>query len=157
MEADFEKLDGVSEVESGYVGGSIENPTYEQVSRGQTEHVEAVRIHFDPAVVSYTQLLDHFWKNVDPTVADRQFCDRGRHYRTAIFPLSEEQAEIAQSSKQAIIDSEQVPRVLTTIQPTDVFWLAEDYHQDYYKVNPLRYNYYRFACGRDRRLEELWG
>lgn len=157
MEADFEKLAGVREAISGYAGGKIDNPTYKQVARGQTTHVESVRIVYDPAVVGFEQLLDHFWKNIDPTVDDRQFCDTGRHYRPVIFYRNAEQKAAAEASRQAIIDAGRVSPIKVTIEPVDRFWVAEDYHQDYYKKNPLRYNYYRFACGRDARLEELWG
>lgn len=157
MEADFEKLDGVSEVVSGYIGGEMESPTYKQVAYGKTQHVEAVRIDYDPAVVSYEQLLDHFWINVDPTVDDRQFCDTGRHYRPAIFYQSDAEQSAAEASRQAVEDAGKVQPIKVTIEPAGKFWVAETYHQDYYKKNPLRYNYYRFSCGRDARLKELWG
>lgn len=157
VEADFEKLDGVSEVVSGYIGGEIENPNYKQVSSGRTRHVEAVRIEFDPAKVSYAQLLDHLWVNIDPTVDDRQFCDTGRHYRPAIFAIDEAQRETALASRQAIIDAGKVAPIKVPVETAGRFWDAEDYHQDYYKKNPIRYQFYRTGCGRDRRLAELWG
>ena len=157
MEADFEKLDGVSEVVSGYIGGNEQSPTYKQVASGRTSHVEAVRIDYNPTVVSYAQLLDHFWVNIDPTVDDRQFCDVGRHYRPAIFYQSDAEQSAAEASRQAIEDAGEVTPIKVTIEPAGQFWVAETYHQDYYKKNPLRYNYYRFACGRDARLKALWG
>ena len=156
-ESDFEKVEGVSEAVSGYIGGSVENPSYEAVSAGGTGHTEAVRVEFDPSVVSYEELLDVYWRNVDPTTDDRQFCDRGRQYRPGIFPLNTTQREAAVASRQAIIDAGEVSPVLVEITPAGTFYEAEQYHQDYYKKNSLRYRYYRFACGRDARLEELWG
>ena len=157
MEADFEKLTGVQEVVSGYAGGTVQNPTYKQVAYGKTDHGDAVRITYDPSVVDFDALLAHFWKNIDPTVDDRQFCDTGRHYRPVIFYLDEDQQQAAEASRQAIVDAGEVSPIKVTIESVDQFWVAEDYHQDYYKKNPLRYNYYRFSCGRDARLKELWG
>ena len=157
MEADFEKLPGVGEVVSGYIGGSTESPTYKQVSRGATQHVEAVEINYDPSQVSFEELLDHFWVNIDPTVDDRQFCDTGRHYRPAIFYQGDAQQAAAEASRQAVIDAGEVSPIKVTVEPAGQFWVAETYHQDYYKKNPLRYNFYRRSCGRDARLEALWG
>lgn len=156
-ESDFEQVDGVSEAVSGYIGGEVDNPSYQAVSAGRTGHTEAVKVFYDPDVVTYDALLDVYWRNVDPTTDDRQFCDKGSQYRPGIYPLDDAQMRAAQASKQAIIDAGEVSPVLVEIEPATTFYLAEDYHQDYYKTNSLRYKYYRFACGRDRRLEELWG
>ncbi len=156
-ESDFEKVEGVSEAVSGYIGGSVENPSYHAVSAGETGHTEAVRVEFDPAVVSYEELLDVYWRNVDPTTDDRQFCDKGSQYRPGLFPLNDAQETAAQASKQAVIEAGKVSPVLVEITSGKTFYRAETYHQDYYKKNPLRYRYYRYACGRDARLDELWG
>lgn len=157
MEADFEKVDGVRAVVSGYTGGTEKNPTYKQVSSGRSQHVEAVQIDYNEEKVSYEELLKIFWVNVDPTVDDRQFCDTGRHYRPAIFYLNEEQKDAARQSKQDIIKNSGISPILVTVEAVTQFWPAEQYHQDFYKKNPVRYKYYRFGCGRDRRLKELWG
>lgn len=157
MEADFEKLTGVRSVESGYTGGQLKNPTYKQVARGGTGHVEAVLIDYDESQISYSEILDHFWINIDPTVDDRQFCDSGRHYRPAIFYQSDQQRLIATQSKQAIIENSGISPIKVTVEPATKFWIAEKYHQDFYKKNELRYKYYRYRCGRDDRLEALWG
>ncbi|MEO6353284.1 MAG: peptide-methionine (S)-S-oxide reductase MsrA [Oxalobacteraceae bacterium] len=157
VEADFEKLPGVIKAESGYTGGRVENPSYEQVSSGGTGHAEAARITYDPSKVSYPQLLDYFWHHVDPTVKDRQFCDVGAQYRTAIFYQDEAQHRAAQASKAALEKSGRLPQIYTEITPAGRFYLAEEYHQDYYKKNPVRYNYYRLTCGRDNRVAEVWG
>lgn len=157
MESDYEKLNGVSEVISGYTGGTEPNPSYQQVSSGSSRHVEAVQVRYDPTLISYEQLLDYFWINVDPTVDDRQFCDGGRHYRPAIFVRGDAQREAAQASKAGIEEAGNVQPIKVTIEDAGRFWPAETYHQDYYKKNPLRYNYYRYSCGRDARLEQLWG
>ena len=156
-ESDFEKLPGVVSAESGYTGGRTENPTYEQVSAGATGHAEAVRLRYDPERVSYEQLLAHYWRNVDPTVKDRQFCDHGTQYRSAIFYLDEAQRRAAEASRDALLASGRFERIHTEIVAASTFWPAEEYHQDYYKKNPLRYGYYRHTCGRDARLEALWG
>ena len=156
-ESDFEKLPGVISAESGYTGGRTENPSYEQVSAGATGHAEAVRLRYDPARVSYEQLLAHYWRNVDPTVKDRQFCDHGTQYRSAIFYLDEAQRRAAEASRDALLASGRFERIYTEILPASTFWPAEEYHQDYYRKNPLRYNFYRHTCGRDARLEALWG
>jgi peptide-methionine (S)-S-oxide reductase len=156
MEPPFEKLGGVVSVTSGYTGGQKPNPTYEEVSAGATGHAEAVEIVYDPQKVSYAQLLDVFWHNVDPTQADGQFCDHGRQYRTAIFTHDEEQRRLADESKKQVQARFPKP-VLTEIVPASRFYPAEEYHQDFYKRNPVRYYSYRAGCGRDRRLKELWG
>lgn len=155
MEPPFEKLDGVISVISGYTGGTKKNPTYEEVSAGGTGHTEAVKIEFDPQKISYKKLLDVFWKNIDPAAKDRQFCDSGSQYRSGIFYLSEEQKKEALESKKGL--EKKFPAIYTEISPAGDFYPAEEYHQDYYKKNPIRYKYYRHGCGRDRRLEELWG
>jgi peptide-methionine (S)-S-oxide reductase len=156
MEPPFEKLDGVVSVTSGYTGGPKKNPTYEEVSSGGTGHAESVEIAYDPAKVSYQKLLDVFWHNVDPTVKNRQFCDVGEQYRTAIFYKGEEQKRLALESK-AAIEKAKGFKVQTQIVMATPFYPAEEYHQDYYKKNPVRYKLYRYNCGRDQRLEQLWG
>lgn len=156
IEKDFEKLPGVIEVESGYTGGKIKNPTYEQVSSGSTGHAEAVRVHFDPKKVSYEKLVDYFWHHIDPTVKDQQFCDIGNQYRSAIFYQGEAQKAIAEASKAALDKSGKLRYNYTQIVPASTFYLAETYHQDYYKKNPIRYAYYRKSCGRDARVNEIW-
>jgi peptide-methionine (S)-S-oxide reductase len=158
MEAPFDKLPGVISVTPGYSGGDQKNPTYEQVSAGGTGHAEAVQIVFDPAKTSYAKLLYIFWHNIDPTAKDRQFCDVGSQYRSAIFYQNEEQKRTALQSKTALEKNKLFKgAVVTEIMPAGEFYPAEQYHQHYYKKNPLRYNYYRSSCGRDRRLKELWG
>ena len=156
-ESDFEKLPGVISAESGYLGGKTVNPTYEQISAGSTGHTEGVRVVYDPAQVTYSQLLEYFWRTIDPTVKDQQFCDRGSQYRTAIFYDSEDQRKLIEASKQAILSAGKVKVIHTQIVPTSMFYAAESYHQDYYKKNPVRYKYYRTSCGRDARLEQIWG
>ncbi|PKO52887.1 MAG: peptide-methionine (S)-S-oxide reductase [Betaproteobacteria bacterium HGW-Betaproteobacteria-20] len=156
-EADFEKLAGVVMAESGYTGGQLENPTYEQVSRGSTGHAEAVRVTYNPKLVSYAQLLDYFWHHIDPTVKDQQFCDVGSQYRSAIFYQDESQKKAAEASKTALERSGKLAHIYTEIVPASRFYIAEGYHQDYYKKNPIRYRYYRNGCGRDARISEVWG
>jgi peptide-methionine (S)-S-oxide reductase len=195
VEADFEKLPGVIKAESGYIGGHVANPSYDQVSAGITGHAEAVRITYNPAKVSYQQLLDHFWRNIDPTEKDGQFCDLGPQYRTGIYYLDEAQRTAAEASKIAIersgvllhvqpivrVDRKSYPAefqleairnaekeashsaknlkpgtIFTEILPATIFYLAEEYHQDYYKKNPVRYRFYRTQCGRDARLAHVW-
>ncbi len=157
-EADFEKLPGVIKAQSGYSGGDEVNPSYEQVASGQTGHIEAVRVIYDPKKVTYPQLLEYFWRTVDPTDSGGQFCDRGPQYRTAIFVKSEQERAEAMASKRQLEQSGRLKKaVVTDILRLSAFYAAEDYHQDYYKKNPLRYRYYRNGCGRDRRLQELWG
>lgn len=158
IEADFEKVAGVLNVTSGYTGGRIANPTYKQVSAGGTGHAEAIRVVYDPDVVSYEELLEVFWHNIDPTVVDRQFCDRGDQYRSGIFYHDEAQREAAEKSRAGLEETKPFPEpIVTEITAANAFYPAEAYHQDYAKKNPIRYAYYRSSCGRDRRLAELWG
>lgn len=157
-ESDFDKMPGVIETTSGYIGGHVENPTYEQVSAGNSGHIEAVRVRFDPSKTSYAQLVEAFWPTIDPVTANAQFCDRGPQYRSAIFYSNAEEQQLAEASKTALDKSGRLPApVVTEILAASTFYPAEDYHQDYYQRNPLRYNYYRNGCGRDQRLEQLWG
>jgi peptide-methionine (S)-S-oxide reductase len=157
VEADFDKVPGVISTTSGYINGTVKNPSYKQVSAGGTGHAEAVEIVYDPAKVSYAKLLDVFWRNIDPLVKDKQFCDTGDQYRTGIFYLDEEQKKLAEETKKKVA-AKFAPRVVyTEITKADTFYPAEDYHQDYYKKNEARYNFYRWNCGRDQRLEQLWG
>jgi peptide-methionine (S)-S-oxide reductase len=158
MEPPFDKLDGVISTTSGYTGGHKKSPTYREVSRGGTGHAEAVQVIYDPERISYTELLDTYWHNIDPTSANGQFCDRGDPYRSEIFYHNEAQLQLAVSSRQALEKSKpfREPVVTGISQATD-FYPAEDYHQDYYQMNPVRYTFYRYGCGRDKRLEELWG
>jgi peptide-methionine (S)-S-oxide reductase len=156
MEPPFDKLDGVVSTTSGYTGGHTAHPTYEQVSAGTTGHTEAVEIAYDPRKVTYAQLLEVFWRNIDPLTADRQFCDVGSQYRAAIFWHDQSQRRQAEETKRAVAQRLQKP-VVTEIVAASTFWVAEEYHQDYYKKNPLRYKFYRAGCGRDQRLEAIWG
>jgi peptide-methionine (S)-S-oxide reductase len=156
-EADFEKLPGVIEAQSGYTGGKEPDPTYEQVSNGHTGHAEAVRVTYDPARVSYAQLVDYFWRTIDPTVKNRQFCDIGSQYRSAIFYMDEAQRQVAQASKAALEQSGKLSQIHTEIAPAGRFYPAEEYHQDYYQKNSVRYHFYRLSCGRDARLKSIWG
>ena len=157
VEADFEKLPGVIGAESGYTAGKKPNPTYEQVSAGGTGHTEAVRVTYDPARVSYAQLVDYFWRHIDPTVKDRQFCDSGNQYRSGIYWQNEAERKLAESSRDALLSSGQFKEIHTEIIAATAFYPAEEYHQDYYKKNPIRYSYYRNGCGRDARVQQLWG
>ena len=158
MEPPYDKLDGVISTTSGYIGGSKANPTYEQVSSGSTGHAEAVQIVYDPKKVSYEKLLDVFWHNVDPTQKDAQFCDHGTQYRTAIFTHDASQKRLAEASKAALEKSKPFKgEIVTPVVDATTFYPAEDYHQDYYIKNPVRYKYYRTGCGRDNRLTDLWG
>lgn len=159
MESEFEDIDGVIDVVSGYAGGRVPNPTYEQVSTGRTGHFEVIEVTYEPGRVDYGRLLSIYWSNIDPTVDDRQFCDVGSHYRTAIFVANREEREAAERSKQVI---ERHPRfagvpIHTEIRDSAPFWRAEEEHQDFSKRNPMRYYSYRSGCGRDARLRELWG
>ena len=154
IESDFEKVRGVSEVISGYAGGTSDNPTYKNHSAAG--HLEVAEILYDPAVVSYEQLLETYWRTVDPTDDGGQFCDRGHSYTTAVFALDEEQAKLAEASKKKAAEA-LGQSIVTPIREAATFYKAEDYHQDYYKRNSVRYKYYRWACGRDARVEELWG
>lgn len=158
MEPPFDKLDGVLSTTSGYTGGQQPDPTYKQVSAGTTGHTEAVQIVYDPQKISYQQLLDVFWRNIDPTTPDRQFCDTGSQYRSGIFYHDDSQKQAAEESLRKLKQTKTFPEpIVTEITAAGTFYPAEDYHQDYYQKNPLRYTYYRFACGRDKRLDELWG
>ena len=157
MESDFEKVPGVIDAVSGYAGGTVVNPTYEQVSAGGTGHLEVVKVIYDPAKVSYATLLDYYWHHIDPTVKDRQFCDVGNQYRSAIFVETPAQRATVEASKAALLKSGPVKQIQTEILPLTKFYPAEEYHQDYYKKNPLRYAYYRHGCGRDARVAEVWG
>ena len=157
VEADFDKVPGVLSTTSGYIGGSVPNPTYEQVSAGGTGHAEVVRVVYDSSKVSYRDLLAFFWRNIDPLTANAQFCDRGSQYRSAIFYLDEEQRRLAEASKAEMVQRFKPRPVFTEIAPAMEFYPAEDYHQDYYRKNELKYKFYRWSCGRDARLEEVWG
>lgn len=156
MEGPFEALDGVVSVTSGYTGGRERAPTYEQVSAGETGHAEAVRVIFDPARIGYARLLEVYWHNVDPTQAGGQFCDHGEQYRTAIFVHGEAQRRLALASRDRVAEALGRP-IVTAIEDAGPFWVAEDYHQDFYRTNPTRYRSYRAGCGRDARLRQLWG
>ena len=156
MEGPFEAMRGVVSVESGYTGGPEKQPAYMAVARGQTGHFEAVRVVYEPDVVTYERLLKTFWRNIDPTQSNGQFCDKGDQYRSAIFVNGEAEMNAAKQSKESVAMTLDKP-IVTPILPVDDFWLAEDYHQDFYKKNPRRYRSYRAGCGRDRRLEQLWG
>lgn len=156
MEPPYDNQSGVSATISGYIGGELENPTYEDIARGDTGHAEVVKVVYDSEQISYEQLLAIFWRNIDPFAVDRQFCDVGDQYRSAIFYHDEAQRELAEASKvemEARFDRE----IATQIVPATTFWPAEEYHQDYYQKNPVRYKFYRYSCGRDARLEEVWG
>lgn len=157
LEPPFDELPGVLSTTSGYTGGDKENPTYEEVSAGGTGHAEAVEIRYDPTRIDYGRLLDVFWRNIDPVDSQGQFCDRGDQYRSAIFYHTEEQRRLAEESKAALVNSGRFKQpVATRIMPAGRFYPAEDYHQDYYRKNPVRYKFYRFSCGRDQRLREIW-
>lgn len=158
VESDFDNVPGVVRTISGYTGGALMDPTYEQVSAGGTGHREAVQIFYDPTQVTYAMLLEIFWRSVDPTDDGGQFCDRGKSYETAIFATSLEQMRLAEDSKRQLQLSAVLDRpIVTPIEAAGSFYPAEDYHQDYYKKNPLRYKFYRYRCGRDARIQKLWG
>ncbi|MBI3610377.1 MAG: peptide-methionine (S)-S-oxide reductase MsrA [Nitrospirae bacterium] len=158
MEHAFDKLDGVVSTTSGYTGGRKENPTYKEVSAGGTGHAEAVEILYDPKKISYEKLLDVFWRNIDPTAADHQFCDQGRQYRSEIFYHNDDQRQLAERSRAAIERTKSFKEpIVTKITPASTFYKAEEYHQGFYEKNPIRYKFYRHTCGRDQRLKELWG
>ncbi|WP_246153005.1 peptide-methionine (S)-S-oxide reductase MsrA [Oryzomonas rubra] len=158
MEHPFDELPGVISVTSGYTGGQTRNPTYAEVSAGGTGHAESVQIVYDPSRIGYDRLLTVYWHNIDPTVKDRQFCDSGHQYRSAIFYHNEQQRRLAQQSKEALARSKPFREaIVTEITPAGPFYPAEGYHQHYYKKNPIRYKFYRTSCGRDKRLKELWG
>lgn len=155
LESDMDHVTGVVGTTSGYSGGHLDNPTYKKVSAGGTGHYEVVKIDYDPGQVSFAKILDVFWHSVDPTDPGGQFCDRGHSYKTAVFVSTPEERQIAEASKQALID--QGFNIVTPILDVATFYSAEDYHQDYYTKNPRRYNFYRFSCGRDKRVKQLWG
>ena len=158
VEAAFDPVPGVLSTTSGFTGGTKKNPSYEEVSAGGTGHAEAVQVAYDPSKVTYAQLLQVFWHNVDPLTPNAQFCDHGEQYRSAIFVANAEQRRLAEESKRQLEASKRFDKpVVTQIVPTSAFYPAEEYHQDYYRKNPVRYHYYRFACGRDARLKALWG
>ncbi len=158
VESDFDKISGVLATTSGYSGGTTANPTYEQVSSHSTGHAEVVEVLYDPAKVSYQRLVEYFWHTIDPTVKDQQFCDRGSPYRSAIFAQNAEQLKVAQASRAALEKSKPFKEgIVTEIVLAGPFYPAEEYHQDYYQKNPIRYKYYRSRCGRDARVQELWG
>ncbi|HEY5512126.1 MAG TPA: peptide-methionine (S)-S-oxide reductase MsrA [Geomonas sp.] len=158
MERPFDELPGVVSVTSGYTGGQKKNPTYQEVSAGGTGHAESVQVVYDPAKIGYDKLLERYWHNIDPTVKDRQFCDVGSQYRSAIFYHNEEQHRLAVQSRKALeMNKPFKGPVVTEIVAAGEFFPAEEYHQHYYKKNPIRYKYYRTSCGRDKRLKELWG
>lgn len=157
MEHPFDELEGVISTTSGYMGGHLDNPGYQQVSAGATGHAEVVQLAYDPARISYQKLLSVFWLNIDPTTKNRQFCDEGSQYRSAIFYHDAEQQKLAEQSLKALETSKPFKDpIVTELTAATVFYPAEDYHQDYYLKNPIRYKYYRFGCGRDKRLEQLW-
>ena len=158
MEEAFEKVEGVLSATSGYMGGRVANPTYEEVSAGRTGHAESVEVVYDPTRVSYQKLLDAFWHNVDPVTPNAQFCDHGSQYRSAIFFQTDDEKRASDASKQAIEQSKRLTEpIVTQIVPATQFYSAEEYHQDFYKKNPIRYKFYKYNCGRAQRLEELWG
>ena len=158
MEEALDKVDGVVSTTSGYTGGQKPNPTYEEVSAGGTGHAESVQVLFDPSKISYEKLLNVFWHNIDPTTPDRQFCDKGRQYRSAIFYHNENQKRLAEESKKLVEQSKAFKEaIVTEIVPASEFYPAEEYHQDFYQKNPLRYKFYKYSCGRAQRLQELWG
>ena len=158
MEPPFDKVEGVVSTTSGYTGGTKAGATYQEVTHGGTGHKEALRVVYDPAKVTYPQLLEVYWRNVDPVDAAGQFCDKGDSYKPAIFVADDAQRQAAEASKAALTASGRFKQPITvTVEPAGAFWEAEDYHQDYYKKNPTRYNFYRWNCGRDARLEAVWG
>jgi peptide-methionine (S)-S-oxide reductase len=156
VESDFDHVPGVLETISGYTGGKVANPTYSQVSAGGTGHAESVEVVYDPRKVTFAQLLDYFWRHVDPTVKDQQFCDHGNQYRTAIFVHNDEERKLAEASKKKVAAELKKP-IYTEIVQAGPFYKAEDYHQDFYTKNPTKYKFYRWNCGRDQRLEQIWG
>jgi peptide-methionine (S)-S-oxide reductase len=158
MEPPFDELPGVISTTSGYTGGRTKNPTYEQVSSGGTGHTEAVEVVYDSSKITYARLLDVFWKNIDPITPNRQFCDIGTQYRSGIYYHNDEQKQLAEASKKALENSDRFKQpIVTEIVAASAFYPAEEYHQDYYKKNPIRFKFYKYRCGRDQRLEELWG
>ena len=158
MEPPFDALPGVVSTTSGYMGGQKKNPSYEEVSSGATGHTEVLQVVYDPKTIGYEKLMEVYWRNVDPTVKDRQFCDSGTQYRTAVFYHTPEQKRVAEASKARLEATKPFKAaIVTPVQAAGDFWPAEDYHQDYYKKNPVKYKFYSTNCGRAARLEELWG
>ncbi|CAG7857626.1 Peptide methionine sulfoxide reductase MsrA [biofilm metagenome] len=157
MEPPFDVLPGVISTISGYSGGHVDNPTYKEVSNGKTGHFEVVQVSYDPKLISYEKLLEVFWRNIDPFDARGQFCDKGEQYKTVIFYGNDQERQLAEASKQAISAKFPGKNLVTVINPSQQFYPAEDYHQDYYQKNPYKYKFYRFTCGRDQRLNEVWG
>ncbi len=158
IEADFEKLSGVSDVVSGYTGGAANTADYKTVTYSETGHYEAVRVSYDPMVVSYAELVEYFWKHIDPTDPDGQFCDKGSSYRSAIFYANDQEKSVVEGSLKALNEEKPFAEpIVTAVSKAQPFYLAEEYHQDYYKKNPLRYQFYRTGCGRDKRVKSLWG
>lgn len=157
VQHDFDDVDGVVSTTAGYTGGHVANPTYEQVSAGKTGHVESVQVVYDPSKISYEQLLDVYWHNIDPTRDDGQFCDNGNQYRPVIFYHNAKQKQLAEKYKQRLIAENKIRPIKVEILPAQTFYPAEEYHQEYYKKNPIRYKYYRYNCGRDARLKQIWG
>ena len=158
MEEAFDPIPGVLSTVSGYMGGKTKNPTYEQVSTGRTGHAEVIQVEYDPKRVTYEKLLEAFWRNIDPTQRDGQFCDHGSQYRSGIFYHDEEQRRLAEASRAALLKNKPFKgEIVTEVSPAAQFYPAEDYHQDYYKKNPVRYKFYKTGCGRAARLKELWG
>ena len=155
-ESDFEKVVGVQKAESGYTAGKTPKPTYREVSSGQTGHTEAVRVTYDPDKVSYAKLVEYFWRTIDPTEKDRQFCDIGDQYRSGIYWGNEAERQVVLASRDALLKTGRFNTIHTELAPASTFYLAEDYHQDYYKKNPIRYNYYRLSCGREAQLDRVW-
>jgi peptide-methionine (S)-S-oxide reductase len=156
MQSDFDKVPGVIKTTAGYTGGNVANPSYEQVETGKTGHYESVQVVYDPAKVSYSQLLNVYWHNIDPTNAEGQFCDIGSQYRSAIFYNNENQNQLATDSKQQLIHSGRIPQVVTQILPATSFYPAEGYHQAFYRKHPVQYSIYKYGCGRDHTLKKLW-
>lgn len=157
MQPEFDQEEGVTKTVVGFAGGKEVNPTYEQVSSNETHHVESIQITYDPTKTDYHKLLTVFWKNIDPTNDKGQFCDKGDQYRSVIFFHDEEQKKQAQASKETLLKKHKISKIYTDIRPFTTFYPAEDYHQKYYKKNPVRYKFYRFSCGRDQKLKEIWG
>lgn len=158
MEEAYDKIPGVISTVSGYMGGQTKNPTYEQVSGGRTGHAEVVQVEYDPAKVTYEKLLEAFWRNIDPTQKDAQFCDHGSQYRSAIFYHNDEERRLAEASRATLAKNKPFKgEIVTQIAKADVFYPAEDYHQDYHQKNPVRYKFYKTGCGREARLQQLWG
>jgi len=156
MQEAMDKAQGVVSTKVGYTGGEKKDPTYQEVSSGKTGHAEAIEVLFDPKKTSYEQVLNTFWKNIDPTVKDQQFCDKGKQYRSAIFYLDHEQKKLAQESRKKLMRTQKFDHIYTEIEQAGPFYQAEEYHQNYYKKNPYRYKIYKYLCGREQRLEKLW-